>query len=449
MPFSSGLSPQMKMLPQHQQDAIMADYAQSPDASGGVPTLNLLSGGRRIAGPVFEGDDVTASSTVGPLTRSQVQQLLPQDPSPEAQGALSRVAPAVPANQPPDIAAMLKQYMPEDDSRSHYLALAAGFAAPTKTGSFGEQLGNVASMVQQQRAEQDKMRAQYVPLIMQQVAAQQAREEQAKYRLEAQAQAQAAQAQAAQQAQAARADQARLAQQSMNERAAADRVSREGIAAEGRSTRELLAGFRADQNVPKTKPGEVWDPTTQTIKVIPGSELERVQKGAHAKDFGIMQSTTSSMDTSIGKLDEILSDKNKDAFNGNFGGYNALATQYTPGSITDMRKLLTGFKADLAKTGLDMIRAGGSIGAMTEKEWPIVESMVAKIDPTLGEEAARAEFGKVKAYMARIRDNASNLYNVEWKDSPHYKAPGKADTPPPDKSAVTLAPTAGWSIKPK
>ena len=451
MPFSSGLSPQMKMLPQHQQDAIMADYAQSPDASGGVPTLNLLSGGRRIAGPVFEGDDVTASSTVGPLTRSQVQQMLPQDPSPEAQGALSRVAPAVPANQPPDIAAMLKQYMPEDDSRSHYLALAAGFAAPTKTGSFGEQLGNVASMVQQQRAEQDKMRAQYVPLIMQQVAAQQAREEQARYRLEAQQQAQTAQAQAAQQAQAARADQARLAQQSMNERAAADRVSREGIAAEGRSTRELIAGFRADQNVPKTKPGEVWDPTTQTIKVIPGSELERVQKGAHAKDFGVMQSTTSSMDTSIGKLDEILSDKNKDAFNGNFGGYNALATQYTPGSITDMRKLLTGFKADLAKTGLDMIRAGGSIGAMTEKEWPIVESMVAKIDPTLGEEAARAEFGKVKAYMARIRDNASNLYNVEWKDSPHYKAPGKADTPPPDKPTVkpVAAEAAGWSIKPK
>ena len=54
-----------------------------------------------------------------------------------------------------------------------------------------------------QRAEQEKMRAQYVPLIMQQVAAQQAREEQARYRLEAQQQAQAAQAQAAQQAQAA------------------------------------------------------------------------------------------------------------------------------------------------------------------------------------------------------------------------------------------------------
>lgn len=448
MPFSSGLSPQMKMLPQHQQDAIMADYARSPDASGPPPSINMLNNGVRISGPIFAGDEAASPATVGPLTRAQVFGDTPQQES-EAQGALSRAAPALPRHSPPDITEMLKQYMPQDDSQSRYLALAAGLLSPTKTGSFGEQLGNVASAMQIQRAEQEKMRAQYVPLIMQQVAAQQAREEQARYRLEAQQQAQAAQAQAAQQAQAARAEMARLAQQSMNERMAADRASREGIAAEGRSTRELLAGLKADQNVPKTKPGEVWDPTTQTIKVIPGSELERVQKGAHAKDFGVMQSTISSMDTSIGKLDEILSDKNKDAFNGNFGGYNALATQYTPGSITDMRKLLTGFKADLAKTGLDMIRAGGSIGAMTEKEWPIVESMVAKIDPTLGEEAARAEFGKVKAYMARIRDNASNLYNVEWKDSPHYKAPGKADTPPPDKSAVTLAPTAGWSIKPK
>ena len=44
----------------------------------------------------------------------------------------------------------------------------------------------------EQKMQQAKLRSQYAPLIMQQVAAQQAREEQNIYRLEAQREAQAA-----------------------------------------------------------------------------------------------------------------------------------------------------------------------------------------------------------------------------------------------------------------
>ena len=246
MAFSSGLSPQMKMLSPAQQQAILDDYAQSPDASGGVPTINMLSAGRQVSGPVFEGDAPATDATVGPLTRAQVQSMVPQESQPvqphqETQGALSQVAPQ--REQPVDIAEMLRQYMPQDNSQSRYLALAAGFAAPTRTGSFGEQLGNVASAMQQQRSEQDKLRSQYVPLIMQQVAAQQAREEQAAYRLEAQQQAQAAQAEAARQKKIADVEAARLAairrtddlnmmRDAADERARAERALRESLAAD-------------------------------------------------------------------------------------------------------------------------------------------------------------------------------------------------------------------------
>lgn len=264
MPFSSGLSPQMKMLTAQQQSDIMADYARSPDASGPPPSINMLNNGVRISGPIFAGDEAASPATVGPLTRAQVFGDTPQQES-EAQGALSRAAPALPRHSPPDITEMLKQYMPQDDSQSRYLALAAGLLSPTKTGSFGEQLGNVASAMQIQRAEQEKMRAQYVPLIMQQVAAQQAREEQARYRLEAQQQAQAAQAQAAQQAQAARAEMAQQAQQMradqasrdqrfVDERAAADRASRESIAMGRIEDSRQARAASAEAAKPETKP---------------------------------------------------------------------------------------------------------------------------------------------------------------------------------------------------
>lgn len=227
-------SPQFKMLSAEQQDAIMSDFLKNPTAEGGGPTLNMSRNGVPISGPIFKGGPSTGA--VGPLTQSQVppalvSQALPDVPTetPEqasAQaGALSQVP--APRNAPVDMAAMLKQFMPQDDSRSRYMALAAGFGSATKTGSLGEQIGNVASAMQQQKMEQEKIRSQYVPLIMQQVAGQQAREEQAQYRLEAQQQAQQAQAALAQQAQQSRNEQAEAARQTQLTIAAGNQQGRQ------------------------------------------------------------------------------------------------------------------------------------------------------------------------------------------------------------------------------
>ena len=114
---------------------------------------------------------------------------------PTVQGALS----SVPQREPFDLQKMISQYAPQDDSSSKYFAMAAALGKPTRFGSLGEVFGNVAGALAEHKQNQEKLRAQYVPLIMQQVAAQQAREEQAAYRMEAQK----AQMEAAQQAQAA------------------------------------------------------------------------------------------------------------------------------------------------------------------------------------------------------------------------------------------------------
>ena len=106
-----------------------------------------------------------------------VPQQAPQSVAPQQtqgpQGALAQAMQNIANFKMPTVQDALNQYMPQDDSRGRYLALAAGLGSTTKTGGFGEQIGNVASAMQQQKMQQEQMRLQYLPHIMQQVAAQQ------------------------------------------------------------------------------------------------------------------------------------------------------------------------------------------------------------------------------------------------------------------------------------
>lgn len=246
MALSSAFSTQAQMLSPAQLALIEEDYVKNPNAAEGPPVVKIAKAGREYSGPLYAGDapsqqSAEDTSLIGPLGLPPAAAALEESrlgalsrtqglEGTSSAGALSRTAPAARPAQP-DIAAMLRQYIPEDDSQSRYLALAAGFAAPTKTGSFGDQIGNVAAAMQQQKAEQEKTRAHYVPLIMQQVAAQQAREEQNQYRLEAQQQAQEAAKNAATQAALERSHQNELQRNQLLAMNSANIASRESIAA--------------------------------------------------------------------------------------------------------------------------------------------------------------------------------------------------------------------------
>lgn len=225
MALSTDFTAQFGMLPKSAQEAIFADMTANDNP---LPTMNMNVNGRAVTGPVFKGDAGKTDVTVGPLTAADLGAPQAVQRPQQQPGALS-MAP-MPRREPVDIASMLERFVPQDDSQAKYLALAAGFGSATKTGSFSEQIGNVASAMNEQKMQQAKLRSQYAPLIMQQVAAQQAREEQNIYRLEAQREAQAAAQAAAQQAQQARADQQAETIRAANERAAADRALRSEIA---------------------------------------------------------------------------------------------------------------------------------------------------------------------------------------------------------------------------
>ncbi len=193
-------------------------------------------------------------------------------------------------------------------------------------------------------------------------------------------------------------------------------------AAPGTGGRELSARARAAAGAdrPRLKQGERYT-ADGNIEAIPGSDVYVRQSDKHGKDYAALNAVNTKTSNAVAKIDEILSEKYKPAFNNNFGGYNAYATRLFPGQTQDIGREIDSLKSDLKSAGLELIRAGGAIGQMTEREWPIVERMIANIDPRLGVEKAREEFGKIKDYLKEIQGNAKNAYDVEWGETQYAK----------------------------
>lgn len=196
----------------------------------------------------------------------------------------------------------------------------------------------------------------------------------------------------------------------------------------------------------KLEKGERWNAAEQRIETVPGSKLHVAQSDKHGKDFQALQGVDTKVESAIGKIDYILSPENKSGFDANFGGYNAYVAGRLPGKATDIRKNIDSLKSDLKAAGLELMRSGGSIGQITEREWPIIEGMIGALSPDMSEDEARLQFGKIKTYMNRIRANAREAYDTEWGGSQYHKADKKPSSPPAASSAPPRTNAKGWIL---
>jgi len=163
----------------------------------------------------------------------------------------------------------------------------------------------------------------------------------------------------------------------------------------------------------RLKPGEMWDGPSQSVVAVPGSDLYINQAGKHAKDLDAVETGNISAEATQKKVKDLLAPTNKDAFNRQFGGYNAYLTRTFPGA-QDERNKLESLKHDLEMAGLTMIKSGGSVGQMTEKEWPIVRDLIGRLNPVMSENEARTVLNEIDARMTAMKQKASNVYNAEW-----------------------------------
>ena len=193
----------------------------------------------------------------------------------------------------------------------------------------------------------------------------------------------------------------------------------------------------------KLEKGERWNPEEQRIETVPGSKLYVAQSNAHGKDRSALVAVETKTNSAINKIDEILDPKNQDGFDANFSGMVPYGGFVTGRFAPDSRRKIESLKADMKSAGLELIRQGGSIGQITEREWPILEAMIAGISPEMTPEAARAEFKKVRAYMQKLKANAKDAYQTEWGDTQYFKPSQGDKTPKPlsaeDKQALDWA----------
>jgi hypothetical protein len=104
-----------------------------------------------------------------------------------------------------------------------------------------------------------------------------------------------------------------------------------------------------------------------------------------------------------------------------------------PGKAADFKGMLNTFKSNMKSAGLELMRAGGSIGAMTEKEWPIVEAEMASLDGWMTEENARNVMRNVIARLDRIKKSSEKVYDMTWGETqfhPKNKTAPSADATP-------------------
>lgn len=188
---------------------------------------------------------------------------------------------------------------------------------------------------------------------------------------------------------------------------------------------------------PQLKEGERWNAEQGRVESVPGSSEYIAQSGKHSKDYDARQTVELKMGDAIDRVNDILDPKKRDALERNFGGWNAMVTQFFPGAGLEGKNKIDQLKSVLKGAGLEMMRSGGSIGQMTEREWPIVERMIANINPTLSEEDAKTELGKVAAYMKNIKEKSADVYQTEWRNTQFFKQ-GGAKPPGGAGNSVTL-----------
>jgi hypothetical protein len=196
---------------------------------------------------------------------------------------------------------------------------------------------------------------------------------------------------------------------------------------------------------PKLKQGERWNKELGRVEAVPGSDIYVKQSEKHGKDFQALQGVETKVDSAINKIDYILSDENKSGFNANFGGYTAYGTSRITGKGVDVRSNIESLKSDLKAAGLELMRSGGSIGQITEREWPIIEGMIGALKPEMTKDEAKNQFTKIRTYMERIRDNAREAYDTEWSGSQYHKA-DKRPPSPPTAGNVPRRNSKGWLL---
>lgn len=183
----------------------------------------------------------------------------------------------------------------------------------------------------------------------------------------------------------------------------------------------------------------------------PGDELRWMNQ--HSKDS---QAAMATIDTSTDAATKVMDIKNDPKFGYIFGGYTEKAlSKLAPGEIAGLQSNVDSLKSTLMVAGLNTMRAGGGVGAITEKEWPIFEKLVASLDQKMDEKTATKRLDEIYSYFDRAKSRASETYQKKWSNKQDFYDPeiiqrAKMPIVAPTRTKPPQATSGGgWAIRPK
>jgi len=195
------------------------------------------------------------------------------------------------------------------------------------------------------------------------------------------------------------------------------------------------AGQSGMDRPPELEKGERWNADEQRVEAVPGSKRYLEQSQAHGEDYGRRDSVEKQRNLAVGKIDKLLDPKNKDAFDNLFGGYKGFVTRELSGKTAALRSELESLKNNMKAAGKQIIGSAGqgAIGQITEREWPILEGMIAELRTTMDVDDARAKMEEIKTFFDGLETTVNDEYETVWGRTQYYKKPkGRAAEPAAD-----------------
>lgn len=140
----------------------------------------------------------------------------------------------------------------------------------------------------------------------------------------------------------------------------------------------------------------------------------QAQQDKYDKDLAQSNSAIRTQDMEIKNVSNIISDIVSSKGLGGATGVRGILPSW-PGSNADIVEgNLKSIENRLKAQGLKVLREGGGIGAITEKEWDILANQVANIDRSKGSEYVKGELAKVQATMIDMQRNAMQRHSEQF-----------------------------------
>lgn len=174
-----------------------------------------------------------------------------------------------------------------------------------------------------------------------------------------------------------------------------------------------------------------------------GKPLTATQQAKLSKDQAASSAAIRAQDSEIESLGGDIAKVASSEYLGRATGARGVLPSMPGSEASKVEGQLDSIANRLKAQGLKVLREGGGIGAITEKEWDILANQVANIDRKRGAEYVKGELEKVNLRMKEMQRNATQRHYEQFgeeysssRDKPNTPVPG---LPTQDAIAAEIA----------